>query len=54
VSLKESERLIIEAVRQKSFATALKALAINPFVTSLEAAKRFLEKVQREEKVDLY
>jgi 6-phospho-beta-glucosidase len=54
VSLKESERLIIEAVRQKSFATALKALAVNPFVTSLEAAKRFLEKVQREEKVDLY
>ncbi len=52
--LKESDRLILEAVRRKSYDTALQAFAINPFVPSVEGARRFLEMLMKEEWLDLH
>jgi len=51
--LKESDRLVIEAVRNRSFELALQALAVNPFVDSLVSAKKYLEKVVRTENLNL-
>src|SRR5690606_12447132 len=42
LATKESDRLTVEAVVHKSYDYALQALTINPFVPSLETAKRFL------------
>lgn len=52
--LKESDRLILEAVRRKSYETALQAFAINPFVPSVEGARRFLDMLTQEEPLDLH
>lgn len=46
---KESDRLTVEAVRHHSYECALQALAINPFVPSLEAAKKFLDRLIKED-----
>ncbi len=54
LSVKESEQLTIEAVRHKSYEYALQALVINPFVPSVDTAKRFLDKVIKEEKLELH
>jgi len=54
LAVKESDRLTIEAVRHQSYEFALQALAINPFVLSLHAAKRFLDRVIREEHLQLH
>lgn len=54
LSVKESDRLTVEAVRHKSYEYALQALAINPLVTSMDAAKRFLDRVVKEEKIELH
>lgn len=48
-SIKESDRLIIEAVRHQSYDYALQALAVNPFVPSLGKAREFLDRVIRNE-----
>lgn len=53
-AIKESDRLIIEAVRHQSYDTALQALAINPFVPSLEKARGFLDRVIRNEHPELH
>ncbi len=51
---KESERLAIEAVLNKSFDYALQALAVNPFVDSIQRARKYLEKVTKLEPLDLH
>jgi len=51
--MKESDRLVIEAVRHASFELALQALAVNPFVDSLASARKYLEKVVRAENLNL-
>ena len=53
-SVKESDRLIVEAVRHKSYESALQALTINPLVPSLDAARGFLDRIIREESIELY
>ena len=40
--VRDSERLIIRAIREQSFETALEAMVIHPNVASVEHAKRFL------------
>lgn len=54
ISVKESERLTVEAVRHKSCEMALQALAVNPLVPSLRAAKRFLDRLVKEEQIELH
>ena len=53
-SVKESDRLTIEAARHKSFECALQALTISPFVPSYESAKKFLKRVIKEESLELH
>ncbi|GMU93493.1 MAG: 6-phospho-beta-glucosidase [Candidatus Hydrogenedentota bacterium] len=52
--VKESDRLTVEAVRHKSYEYALQALTINPLVSSLDAARRFLDRLIREEHLELH
>ena len=52
--VKESDRLTVEAVRHKSYEYALQALTINPLVPSLDAAKKFLDRIIREERLELH
>ncbi len=53
-AVKESERLIVEASYHKSYEYALQALAVNPFVHSLDTAKRFLDRLVKDEKIELH
>jgi 6-phospho-beta-glucosidase len=53
-AVKASERLAVEAILNKSYDTALRALVINPLVPSLDAAKKFLDKIVDEEKLALH
>ena len=52
--IKESDRMTIEAVLHKSYDFALQALTINPLVPSFDVAKRFLDQVVKEEKLELH
>lgn len=54
IASKESDRLTVEAVRHKSKEYALQALAINPFVPSLETAKKYLERIVKDERIELH
>ncbi len=54
VAAKESDRLTVEAVRHRSYEYALQALVINPFVPSIDGAKRYLERVMKEDKLELH
>jgi len=54
IAAKESDRLTIEAVQHKSYECALQALAINPFVPSLDIAKRFLDRIIKDENLELH
>lgn len=54
LAIKESDRLTVEAVRHNSREYALQALVINPFVPSYTAAKAFLERVIKEERLELH
>lgn len=54
LSMKESERLVIEAVKHRSYEHALQSLAVNPFVASIDNAKKFLDRAVREEKLELH
>lgn len=54
MSIKESERLTIEAVKHSSYEYALQALTINPLVPSLQAAKKYLDRVIKEESIVLH
>jgi len=51
---KESERLIVEAVYHKSYEYALQAFAVNPFVPSMDTAKRYLDRIIKNEKLELH
>jgi len=53
-AVKESDRLTVEAVRHKSYEFALQALTINPLVPSLNAAKKYLDRINREERLELH
>lgn len=53
-AVKESDRLIIEAVRHRSYECALQSLAIHPLVPSIEAAREFLEQVIKDEDLELH
>ncbi len=54
LSVKESERLTIEAARHRSYDYALQALCVNPLVPSLQTARKFLDRVVREESIELH
>ncbi|MBI2432651.1 MAG: hypothetical protein HYV26_07265 [Candidatus Hydrogenedentes bacterium] len=54
IAAKESDRLTVAAVCHKSYEYALQALAINPFVPSLDTAKKFLDQIIKEEKLELH
>ncbi len=54
LAAKESNRLTVEAVVHQSYENALQALTINPFVPSLETAKRFLDNMIKDEKLKLH
>jgi 6-phospho-beta-glucosidase len=54
LAAKESDRLTVEAVRHRSYEYALQALTVNPFVPSFEVAKSFLERMIRDEKLQLH
>ncbi|MCK5861120.1 MAG: hypothetical protein KAH38_01455 [Candidatus Hydrogenedentes bacterium] len=52
-AVKESDRLVIEAVRHKSYDHALQALAVNPFVPSTDKAREYLDRALRQDKLEL-
>ena len=54
IALKESDRLTIEAVRHKSYECALQSLTINPLVPSLDAARKYLDRLIRDEHFELH
>jgi len=54
VCVKESDKLAIEAVRHKSYECALQALTINPLVPSLGSARAFLDKIIKDEQIELH
>ncbi len=54
IAMKESERLIVEAVRHRSYECALQAFTVNPFVASLDKARRMLELVLKNESLELH
>ncbi len=52
--IKESDRLVVEAVSHKSYDHALQALCVNPFVPSIDTARAFLDRVMKEEHFELH
>lgn len=54
ISAKESDSLMVEAIMNSSYRTALKALAINPFVNSLSKARAFLDECLKERNLNWY
>lgn len=49
ITAKESDRLMIDAILNKSYELSLKALTINPFIESFSKAKDFLDHITEEE-----
>ncbi len=54
IAAKESDRLTIEAARHRSYEYALQALVINPFVPSIQTARKFLDRIIKDEKLELH
>ena len=54
LAAKESDRLTVEAVRHRSKEYALQALTINPFVPSLETARNYLDRIIKDEHIELH
>ncbi|MDZ4861731.1 MAG: hypothetical protein SGI88_22380 [Candidatus Hydrogenedentes bacterium] len=54
MALKESDRLTLEAIQHKSYDCALQSLTINPLVPSFGAAKKFLDRLVRDEHLELH
>jgi len=52
--VKESDRCIVEAAKHRSYERALQAFTINPLVPSLETARKFLDRVVKDEKIELH
>jgi len=53
-SVKESDRLAVEAVRHKSYDFALQSLTIHPLVPSLDGAKRYLDRIIKDDALELH
>ena len=53
VSVKESDRLTVQASVHKSYEYALQALTVNPLVPSLDSAKAYLDKLIKDEHLEL-
>ena len=53
-AVKESDRLTVEAVRHKSYDLALQALTIHPLVPSLDAARRYLDRIIKDDSLELH
>ena len=51
---KECDRLTVEAVRHKSYEYALQALTVNPLVPSVDAAKKYLDRIIKDEQLALH
>ncbi len=54
LTAKESDRLMIEAIINKSYNYALKSLAINPFIDSFTKAKLFLDEFIQRKKIEWF
>lgn len=54
MTVKESDRLTVEASHHKSYELALQALTINPLVPSLESARRYLDCLIKDEQLELH
>lgn len=54
ISIKESDRLVVEAVRHRSYEYALQALAVHPLVGSLESARAYLDQVIKDDNLELH
>jgi len=54
IAAKESDRLTVEAVKHRSYEYALQALTINPFVPSVDNARRFLDRIIKEDNLELH
>lgn len=54
LSSKESDRLTVEAAKHRSYECALQALAINPFVPSIETARKYLAHIIKQDKLELH
>jgi len=54
MAMKESDRLTVEAVRHKSYEYALQALTINPMVPSYGVAKKFLDRIAKDDNLELH
>ncbi len=54
LTAKESDRLMMEAIINKSYNYALKSLTINPFVDSFTKAKLFLDEFMKREKIEWF
>ena len=52
--VKESDRMVVEAIQHRSYDLALQSLAMNPFVPSLEKARNYLNRALEEEGVELH
>jgi 6-phospho-beta-glucosidase len=48
---KECDRLTVEAVRHKSYEYALQALTLNPLVPSVDTARRYLDRILKDEQL---
>jgi alpha-galactosidase/6-phospho-beta-glucosidase family protein len=46
--------LVIEAVKHRSYDYALQSLTVNPFVPSIGTAKRYLERIIKEDELVLH
>ncbi len=53
-TVKECDRLVVEAVRHKSYDFALQALTINPLVPSISTARKFLDRIVQEDHIELH
>lgn len=53
-AVKESDRLTVEASHHRSYEYALQALTVHPLVPSLDAARKYLDRVVKDEKLELH
>lgn len=54
MAVKESDRLAVEAVHHRSYESALQSLTVNPLVPSMDAAKKYLDRIIKEENLELH
>ena len=54
IAVKECDRLTVKAVRHKSYEYALQALTIHPLIPSFDAARRYLDRIIKDEGFELH